>query len=126
MSRNVTAAVGYAWSKDSILSRACGPRQPTLQRRQSSSADALDLGTAGGELVLEPLEAAVEVIDAIDHGVAVGRERGNHQRHRGAQVGRHHGRALEPRNALDGRGLTVEMDARAEAGKLLHMHEAVL
>ena len=37
--------------------------------------NALDRGAAAGELVLEPLEAAVEVIDAVDHGLALGRER---------------------------------------------------
>src|SRR4051794_15390782 len=100
--------VGYAWMERFSLRRKSRatlthPTALASPRRQSSPADALDLGAAGRELVLEPLEAAVEVIDAIDHGVAVGRERGDHQRYRGAQVGRHYGRALEPRNALDGR-----------------------
>src|SRR5215471_12833946 len=105
-----------AWARRTIslrlsrcsASRLCPPYSATIVAR-ASPADALDLGAAGGELVLQPLEAAVEVIDAVDHGVAVGRQRGDHQRHRGAQVGRHHRRALEPRDALDGRGLAFEM-----------------
>src|SRR5690349_23100028 len=40
-------------------------------------------------------DLAVEVIDAVDDGFAFGRERGDHQRHRGAQIGRHHRRALD-------------------------------
>src|SRR5262250_3422142 len=109
------------WEQIELAARA-----RSISSKSTLSADALDLGAAGGELVLEPLEAAVEMIDAVDHGVAVGRERGNHQRNRGAQVSRHYGRALEPRDALDGRGLAVEMDAGAEASQLLHVHEAVL
>ena len=81
---------------------------------------------AGVELVFQALEAAVEVIDAVDHGLAFRRQRGDHQRHRGAQVGRHHRRALELAAALDGGGLAVELDAGAEPRQLLHMHEAVL
>src|ERR1700739_1627651 len=88
-------------------------------------ADALDLGAAAAELVLEALEAAVEVIDAVDHGLAFGRERGDDERDRRAQVGRHHGRALEALEPLDGRGLAVEMDAGTEPRQLLHVHEAV-
>src|SRR5215471_14438170 len=85
------------------------------------AADALDFGAAAAELVLEALEATVEVIDAVDHGLALGRERRDDERHRRAQVGRHHGRALEPLDAFDGRGLAVEMDARAEPRELLHV-----
>ena len=39
----------------------------------ASPRDPLDGGAAGGELVLEALEATVEVIDAVDHGLALGR-----------------------------------------------------
>ena len=94
-------------------------------KRFRLGADAFDRRAAAGELVLEPLEAAVEMIDAVDHGLALGRERGDHQRHRGAQIGRHHRRALQALDALDGRGLAVEMDAGAEPRQFLHMHEAV-
>ncbi len=94
--------------------------------RAGSAADALDRGAAGGELVLQPLEAAVEVIDAVDHGLAFRRERGDHERDRGAQVGRHDRRALEHVDTFDGRALAVELDAGAKPRQLLHVHEAVL
>src|SRR5581483_3326331 len=92
----------------------------------SSAADALDRGAAGAELVLEALEAAVEMIDAVHHRLAFGGERGDDQRHRGAQIRRHHRRALQLLDALDGGGLAIEMNARAEPRQLLHVHEAVL
>ena len=66
------------------------------------------------------------MIDAVDHGLAFGGERGDHQRHRGAQIGRHHRRAVEALDAFDGRGLTIEMDVGAEPRQFLHVHETVL
>ena len=92
-----------------------GARARAGRARSLTPADALDRGAAGGELVLQPLEAAVEVIDAVDHGLALGGERGDDERHRGAQIGRHHRRALEPLDALDGRGLAVELDSARRA-----------
>ena len=38
--------------------------------------------------MLQALEAAVEVIDAVDGGIALGHQPGNHQRHRGTQPSR--------------------------------------
>lgn len=83
-----------------------------------SAADALDI-RAAGRLLLQPLKAAIQMIDAVDHRFAFGRERGDHQRHRGA------GRSPSParrgsRRALDRRRLAVQRDARAEPGQLLH------
>src|SRR4051794_32035634 len=89
---------------------------------ESSPADPLDLGAAAAELVLEALKTAVEVIDAIDHGLALGGERGDDERHRGAQIRGHHRGALELLHALDGGGLAVELDVGAEPHQLLHMH----
>ena len=77
------------------------------------------------ELFLEPLETAVEMVDAVDHGLAFGGKAGDHQRHRGAQVGRHHRRAAQPGDAFDGGGFAVETYPRAEPRQFLHMHEAV-
>ena len=78
------------------------------------------------ELLLQPLEAAIEVIDAVDHRFAFGRQRGDHQRDRGAQIGRHHRRAAQLLDALDDRRVAVEPDVRAEPRQFLHVHEAVL
>src|SRR5690348_11007216 len=90
------------------------------------AADAGDVGAAAGELVFQPLEAAVEVVDAVDHGLALGRKAGDDQRDRRAQIGRHHGRAPQPFDAFDRRGFAVKVNARPEPGELLHVHEAVL
>ena len=44
----------------------------------------------------------------------------------GAQVGRHHRRALQPLDALHHRGVALESDVGAQALQLEHVHEAVL
>src|SRR5262249_43290368 len=88
-------------------------------------ADAFNDRAAAHEFFLEPLKAAIEMIDAVDHGLALGCKGGNHKRHRGTEVSRHHRRALEAIDALNRCGLTVKLNARAKARKLLHMHEAV-
>src|SRR4051812_36882371 len=89
------------------------------------AADALDGCAASGKLILEPFKAAVEVIDAIDHGLALGRKRGDHERHRRAQIGRHYRRALELFDAFDGRRFASEVNTSAEPRQLLHVHETV-
>ena len=87
---------------------------------------ALDLGAAAGELLLQPLETAVEMIDAVDGGFALGRESADHERHGSAQIGRHDRGTLEPLHAHHGRDIAVERDLRAEPRQFLHVHEAVL
>ena len=57
-----------------------------------SALQPLDVGAAGGELLLEPLVAAVEVIDAVDRRVALGGER-----RRGPATPRRAGRSPSPR-----------------------------
>src|SRR6266404_6735299 len=49
-----------------------------------SITDALDRCPARRQLLLQPLKAAVEMIDAVDHGFALGGEAGNDQGYRGA------------------------------------------
>ena len=51
---------------------------------------------------------------------------GDDQARRGAQVGRHHGRARQLRDALDDRDAAVDLDLRAQAQQLVDVHEAVL
>ncbi len=53
-------------------------------------------------------------------------ERRDHEPRGRAQVGRHHGRARQPRHALDDRRVAFDLDRRAEAAQFLHVHEAVL
>src|SRR4029079_1837211 len=86
----------------------------TMGVRGILRAQPLDLGTAGAELGLELLEAAVEMIDAVDGGLAFGGERRDHQRYRGAQIGRHHRRAAQARDAVDRRSIAIQANARAE------------
>src|SRR5499426_2183559 len=92
-----------------LASASASRRIAAARSNAPLSADALDGGAAGGELVLQPLEAAVEVIDAIDHGLALGRERGDDEGDRGAQIGGHHRRALEGLHAFDGGAFAVEV-----------------
>src|SRR6516225_5736005 len=105
-------------------------RSPLQMRRNFKSttlpAEALDRGAAGGELVLQPLEAAVEVIDAVDDGLALGRERGDHERDRSAQIRGHHRRALERAHTLAGGAFAIELDVRAKPHQLLYVHKTVL
>jgi hypothetical protein len=51
------------------------------ERLELFRLDPFDLRAAGGELLLEPLIAAVEVIDAVDGGLALGGKAGQDQRH---------------------------------------------
>jgi hypothetical protein len=81
---------------------------------------------AGGQLFLEPLEAAVEMVDAVDHGLAFRGEAGDDQRDRGAQIGRHHRRAAQLGVPSTSRFRRRAVIFARRAGQLLHMHEAVL
>src|SRR5690349_6353188 len=93
---------------------------------RASVADALDRRAAGREFVLEPFETAVQMIDTVDHGFALGGKPRDNKRYRGPQVGRHHGRAAQSGSTVDGRGLAVEGYTRTEPRKFLHMHETIL
>ena len=60
-------------------------------------------------------------------GLALGDQAGDHQAGRGAQVGRHHGRARAAASTpLHDRGVALDLDVRAQAQQLVHVHEAVL
>src|SRR5439155_458187 len=58
---------------------------------RKASADALDARPEGRQLLLQRFVAAVEVVDAVDQGLAFGDEAGYDQPRRGAQVGGHDG-----------------------------------
>ena len=89
------------------------PAMPDAHRPQSSGVvtQPLDVGADGAQLGFHPVVAAVEVVDALDQRLALGDEAGDHQAGRGAQVGRHHGRARQPRHAVHDRGVAVDLDA---------------
>src|SRR5262249_19618446 len=63
---------------------------------RSGSLDATDLRTDAGELLLDRLVAAIEVVDAEHFGRPVGDEPGEHEARRRAEVGRHDLRARQP------------------------------
>src|SRR5882762_10442535 len=90
------------------------------------SPDALDPGAERGKLLLEALIAAVEVIDAIDDGLALGHQGGDDQARRCAQVRRHDGSALQPPDAFHHRRVALDRDLGAEPLQLQGVHEAVL
>src|ERR1700694_2460922 len=77
-----------------------------------------------GELFLERLVAAVEVIDAIDDGLALGHQRGNDQARRRAQIRRHDGSALQPLDAFHDRGVALDRDVGAQPLQLQGMHRS--
>src|SRR5262245_66565152 len=88
--------------------------------------ETLDLGPALAELVLDPLEAAVEVVNPADRRFPLGGETGDDERDRGPQIRRHDRRALEPAHPRDEGRVALELDAGAEPRQFLHTHEAVL
>src|SRR6266511_2521068 len=98
------------------------------ERARSRSSGLLppDARAERRELLLDPLVAAVEVVDALDLGRPARGEPGEYERRRCAQVGRHHRRARERRHALHDRDLPVHRDVRAEPLQLLHVHEPIL
>ncbi len=89
-------------------------------------ADTFDLRAQAAQLDLHGVIAAVEVIDAVDHGFAFSRQRRHHQAGRGAKVGRHDGGTRELRHAMHHAGVTVDIDLRTQPHELLHMHKAIL
>ncbi|MNF44971.1 hypothetical protein D3C84_260930 [compost metagenome] len=66
------------------------------------------------------------MVDAVDQGVALGHQAGDHQAGGGPQVGRHDWRALELRYAGDDGGVAFDQDLRAHAVHFIDVHEAVL
>ncbi len=86
---------------------------------------AFDVGAAAGELVLEGFVAAVEVVDAVDDGLAAGGEAGDDEGDGGAEVGGHDRGAGEGVDAADDGGGAVDVDAGAHAVEFGDVHEAV-
>src|SRR3546814_5003542 len=95
------------WSSDvcssdlwSASARSVDPADPRPQARQ---------------LRLDVLVAAVQVVDAVDGGLARCHQPRQHQRRRCAQVGRHHRRAAERFHPAHDRGVPLDADVRAQA-----------
>src|SRR5688572_9084553 len=90
------------------------------------STHAPDARAKAGELLFDPFVAAIEVVDTVDGGSAARDEAGKHQARGSAQIGCHHRRAVEMTDTFYHRGIALDLDVRAEALQLLHVHEAVL
>src|SRR5262249_45276304 len=83
----------------------------------------LDHRATSTELFLDMFETTVEMINAIDHCFAFGRERRDDKRHGRAKIRRHHRRALEFFHPFDHGGIAIELYVGAESDQFLNMHE---
>src|SRR3990170_1661058 len=111
MSFNGFMATGAAFCMG--LPRSGATRNDELTE-WGSARQPLDLGAASAELLLDPLEAAIEVVDAADHRLALRGEAGDDQRYRGPQIGGHDLRAGQAVHAGDDSGIAFEVDTGAE------------
>src|SRR6266487_5812148 len=91
-----------------------------------SSRNPLDTRTQLRELLLDALVATIEVIDPIDSGLTFGNQTRDDEARRSTQVGRHDGRALQPADSAHDRGVSRDLDVRAETLHFQGMHEPVL
>src|SRR5215831_10531315 len=90
------------------------------------SPRAPDPGAEPRQLLLDALVAAVEVIHAVHDGRAARDEPREDKARRGAQVRRHDVGTIQACDAFHYGGIALDLDVRAEALQLLHVHEAVL
>src|SRR5579862_2533034 len=86
--------------------------------------DAADLGSAGAELLLKPLEPAIEVVDAIDHRLALRGQARDHQAHRGPQVRRHDLSPFQGGDAANPRLAALHRNVRPQPRQFRRVHEA--
>src|SRR6266852_6026234 len=74
-----------------------------------------DFGAHGFQLFFDVLVAAVQVIDAVDDGLAIGDERCEHERGGGAQVGSEDGGSTERSYAADDGAAAFDLDVGPHA-----------
>src|SRR5260370_2207198 len=89
-------------------------------------ADAPDLRANATNFFFSTLIAAINVVDAIENGFAIGDKSGNHQRSGGPQIGALDGGAAEWGLAAHDGAAAFDLDVRAHADEFLRVHEAVL
>src|SRR5262245_19791905 len=94
--------------------------------QMSAGDDPLDRGPAARELLLQPLKAPIQVVDAVDGGLALRHQAGDDQRYGGPEIGGHHLRPAQGLHAPHCGRVTVQLDVGAESRELLHVHEAIL
>src|SRR5436305_201694 len=81
-----------SWMTRIEVGGGSGVSVPLSRARGRGPGLAADVGAQRGELRLQALVAAVEVVHVADLGAAVRRERGDHHRRSGADVERAHRR----------------------------------
>src|SRR5512142_2742989 len=89
-------------------------------------ADALHLSADRAQLFFNALVAAVDVVDAIDDGFAVGDEGGEDERGGGAEIAGEDGGAAKGCFAADDGATSFDFNVRAHANEFEDVHEAVL
>src|ERR1019366_9518752 len=89
-------------------------------------AHAADFGAHSFQFFFDVLVAAVQVIDAVDDGLAVRDQGGEHERGGGAQVRGEDGGGAERSSAADDGAAAFDLDVRAHADQFLRVHKAVL
>src|SRR3569623_277541 len=82
-----------------------------------AGAPPLDRGADSGQLLLQPLVAAVEVIDAQYLGLAFRDQASEDQTHRCAEVGRHDAGTRQPIDTVDDCRAPVDVDVGAHSAK---------
>src|SRR5690606_8446873 len=87
--------------------------------------DALDVGAELLKFEFHVFVATVEVVDAVDGGLASGGEAGEDQARRGAQVAGHDRGAHQFADAADHDGGPVAVEVGAHAGQFGHVQESV-
>ncbi len=78
------------------------------------------------QLFLDALVAAIDVIDAVDQGLPIGRQPGKHQPGRCPQIGRHDRRGGQPVDPRTDSRIALELDVGAHALQLEYMLESIL
>src|ERR1022692_4329681 len=85
-------------------------------------ADAADLGADGFQLFFDFFVTAVDVVDAVDDGFAIGDEGGEDQRCAGAQVTGQDGGGAERGFATDYGAAAFNLNVGAHANQFLRVH----
>src|SRR5438552_16350351 len=83
---------------------------------------ALDLGAEMPEFLIDALVAAVNVVDTVDFGFAIGCKTSKHEASTRAQITRHHGRAAQPLHAFDNGAVAFERNVGAEPRHFADVH----
>src|SRR2546422_3547480 len=115
---------------DSAMLISAMAKRPRFYRRNREIAsrrllEALYPSTERAQFLFERFIAAIQMIDAVNDGLALGDETGDHEARGGAKIGGHHGGALKLRHPFHHRGIALDRDIGAQALELQGVHEAV-